>query len=842
MSSTERELFISVLEVESPIARRSLLKRLCPEDHALRTRVETLLETHERGSQFLVMPAIEQLMPSTTGAMGPLFGKLTRLEETASDSQTGGTDAEFGDTRILEYLESSTRADSLGRLAHYDLLEIVGQGAFGTVFKALDEKLQRTVAIKMLSVDYAATSPARKRFLREARMAAAIRHENVVAIYAVEESPIPYIVMEYVSGLTLQQHLLQTGPLDFVDVLRLGKQIADGLAAAHAQQVIHRDVKPSNILLGHKAEARAKLTDFGLARTSDDASITHSGLIAGTPLYMAPEQVLGHRLDHRADLFSFGSVLYEMLRGRPPFRAPTMHAVMKRVAEETPRALDEVIPETPTWMIAIVSKLHAKDPADRYGSATEVSELLARCLTDLEQGCVPRLPTASASNSSRFSAMPSRLTRLYSGVGNQCVSIAAGLLLTLIIGVGVSDATGVTQLVSTVVRLTTGAGTLVLETDDPNTKVLIDGEEVVVRGAGIAELTLRPGQHQVAVMKDGVLAKRELVSIERNGRSVLQVRLEPDDRRSHSETPAATEVRSPSTLASNVAVEGVVGMLLSADCEWSEPINLGTEINSESEDSQTTLSADGCRMMFFSRRNGTHGIYECRRDSIDQSFGAPVRVPPEDLNDSRFQFSPGLSSDGLSMVFSCRDKQLDLFISHRESRDEPWQRAKELNSELKLERNAMHASFSPSGLTLAFSSSRPVGKAGAMDIWIAHRRSLNSPWTPAKALGNAINTDRFEGHPQLLDDNQTLLFVRSYDVGHSGHPLMRQYLAQRNNQGEIEVQHLNSPVSHSFFLLPDGKSMYFSRCGPPGRGAPQGLWLTQRVPKRTVAEGDKVKL
>ncbi|WP_218934698.1 serine/threonine-protein kinase [Rosistilla ulvae] len=774
--------------------------------------------------------------------MDQLLGGSTRREEPASEAQTTDCGSELGDMQILGYLEPSTCPKSLGRLAHYDLLEIVGQGAFGTVFRAFDEKLQRMVAIKMLSVDFAATSPARKRFLREARTAAAIRHENVVAIYAVEESPIPYIVMEYVSGMTLQQRLLQTGPLDLADVLRLGKQVANGLAAAHAQQVIHRDVKPSNILLECNAEARGKLTDFGLARTSDDASITHSGMIAGTPLYMAPEQVLGHRLDHRADLFSLGSVLYEMLCGRPPFRAPTMHAVMKRVAEDTPRGLDEIIPETPDWMIAIVSKLHEKNPAARYGSATEVGDLLQRCLIDLEQGCIPSLPKQPRLVSPRFSAIPATLTRLHSGFGNPFVSIAAGLMLTLIIGVGISDATGVTQLVSTVIRLTTGAGTLVLATDDPNTQVMIDGEEVVIRGAGIKELTLRPGQHQVAVMKDGVLAKRELVSIERNGRSVLQVRLEPDAQPSHAAASAAGEVRPHSAPRAAMPVDEVVQRLLSPDYEWSEPINLGREINSESEDSQTTLSADGCRMMFFSRRNGTHGIYECRRDNLDQPFGKPVRIPPGDLNDSRFQFSPGLSSDGLSLVFSCRDKKLDLFISHRESRDEPWQRAKELNRELKLRSNAMHPSFSPSGLTLAFSSSRPGGKAGAMDIWIAHRRHLNAPWTPAKALGNAINTDRFEGYPQLLDDNQTLLFVRSYDVGHSGHPLMRQYLAQRNNQGEIEVQHLNSPVSHSFFLLPDAKSMYFSRCGPPGRGAPQGLWLTRRVPKRTVADGGRANL
>ena len=155
----------------------------------------------------------------------------------------------------------------------------------------------------------------------------------MVAIHAVEDAPIPYLVMEYIPGKTLQQRLDEHGPLDLPDVLRLGKQIADGLAAAHGQDLIHRDIKPGNILLEGGMDERVKITDFGLARTADDASMTQSGMIAGTPMYMVPEQALGQKLDQRADLFSFGSVLYQMISGRPPFRTPTTMAVLKRVTE-----------------------------------------------------------------------------------------------------------------------------------------------------------------------------------------------------------------------------------------------------------------------------------------------------------------------------------------------------------------------------------------------------------------------------------------------------------------------------------------------------------------------------
>src|SRR5262249_23318525 len=143
----------------------------------------------------------------------------------------------------------STKQGSLGRLGHYEVLAVLGRGAFGIVVRALDDVLQRVVAIKVLSPQLASTSPARKRFLREARAAARVRHENVVAIYAVEETPLPHLVMEYVPGQTLQQMLDQTGPLETQDVLRIGEQIARGLAAAHEQGLIHRDIKPGNILL-----------------------------------------------------------------------------------------------------------------------------------------------------------------------------------------------------------------------------------------------------------------------------------------------------------------------------------------------------------------------------------------------------------------------------------------------------------------------------------------------------------------------------------------------------------------------------------------------------------------
>jgi hypothetical protein len=250
------------------------------------------------------------------------------------------------------------------------------------------------VAIKVMAPELATTSPARKRFLREARASAQIRHEHVVSVYDVGEKPIPYLVMEFVPGQTLQQRLDQRGPLDVPDVLRLGIQIAEGLAAAHAQDLIHRDIKPGNILLETSVQDHVKITDFGLARAADDASMTKSGMIAGTPMYMAPEQALGLKLDQRADLFSLGSVLYQMVSGRAPFRAPSTLAVLKRLTEDTPRPIQEIIPETPDWLCNIIARLHAKNPDERFQTAREVADLLEQHLAHWQQPSKALLPAA----------------------------------------------------------------------------------------------------------------------------------------------------------------------------------------------------------------------------------------------------------------------------------------------------------------------------------------------------------------------------------------------------------------------------------------------------------------
>jgi serine/threonine-protein kinase len=309
----------------------------------------------------------------------------------------------------LEFLVPSENPAYLGRLGPYEVVGALGEGGMGVVLKAFDPSLSRVVAIKVLAPQMAASGAARRRFSREAKAAAAVVHEHVVAIHAVDtdaRSGLPYLVMPYVDGRSLQQRIDHDGPLRTEEILRIGMQTAQGLAAAHAQGLVHRDIKPSNILLENGVE-RVKITDFGLARAVDDASRSESGVVAGTPQYMSPEQARGETVDHRSDLFSLGSVLYAMCAGHSPFRAKTTMGVLRRVCDEAPRPLGEVNPEVPEELEAVIERLHAKDPAQRYQSAAEVAEALGRQLAQLQRaGRRPARQAAGAGRPSGGRALP----------------------------------------------------------------------------------------------------------------------------------------------------------------------------------------------------------------------------------------------------------------------------------------------------------------------------------------------------------------------------------------------------------------------------------------------------
>src|SRR5262245_24550600 len=263
------------------------------------------------------------------------------------------------DDVALDFLDPPEGASHLGSLSTFNIMRVVGRGGMGVVLHAVDTCLERDVAIKVLDPELAHDELARTRFCREARAAASISHENVVAVHSVEHEEgkdLPFLVMELISGESLEKKIERQGRLSLKEIVGIGRQTAAGLAAAHEKGLIHRDIKPANILLEQSGQ-RVKLTDFGLARAAEDVRLTRTGLVAGTPLYMSPEQASGDELDARSDLFSLGIVLYELATGEPPFNGKTPLAVLKRLTEEQPRPLRERNPEIPEWFAHIVDKL-----------------------------------------------------------------------------------------------------------------------------------------------------------------------------------------------------------------------------------------------------------------------------------------------------------------------------------------------------------------------------------------------------------------------------------------------------------------------------------------------------
>lgn len=305
---------------------------------------------------------------------------------------SSASDDSFATDFAVDFLEPGGDPAMLGRLGEYEIVQVIGRGGMGVVLKGFQKELNRYVAVKVLAPHLAMSGAARRRFAREAQATAAIVNPHVMAIHSVNaNAKLPYLVMPFVACESLQQRLDRQGPLDVKDVLRIGLQAAIGLAAAHAQGLVHRDVKPANILLETSVE-RVMLTDFGLARAVDDATLTRTGIIAGTPQYMSPEQANGDAVDHRSDLFSLGSVLYAMCTARPPFRAETTFGVLRRIRETPPRPIREINADIPEWLERIVLKLLSKSPDDRIESATEIATLLEQCLAHVQQPTTVSLP------------------------------------------------------------------------------------------------------------------------------------------------------------------------------------------------------------------------------------------------------------------------------------------------------------------------------------------------------------------------------------------------------------------------------------------------------------------
>jgi serine/threonine protein kinase len=263
-------------------------------------------------------------------------------------------------------------------LGDYRVLGLIGSGAMGRVYLAHDDRLDRRVAIKVMSSRSAGNAAARQRFIRESRSVGAIENPHVMTIHQVgEQDGVPYIVMQLLEGRTLRDHRDASGRLPLGEVLRIGREIAAGLAAAHRRGIVHRDIKPANVFL--EGESRSvRIIDFGLARELDAhaTALTHDGALVGTPSYMPPERIDDGDLDASSDLFGLGVILYELLADRLPFEGRSVAAVLTAIARGTPTPLAEIAPEVPREVGDLVMRLIAHDRAARPADARVVAEEL----------------------------------------------------------------------------------------------------------------------------------------------------------------------------------------------------------------------------------------------------------------------------------------------------------------------------------------------------------------------------------------------------------------------------------------------------------------------------------
>ena len=309
-------------------------------------------------------------------------GELETRDLVPSESHCVEGDFGYGTESLLG---PPKHPEMIGRIGRYDVEREIGRGGMGVVFKAHDAELNRPLAIKVLAPHLANHGPARKRFAQEARAAAGVLHPNVIAVHDVDnEGNTPFIVMPYIAGASLQTVVEQNGPIDELEIVRMALQIAAGLTPAHAQGLVHRDIKPANILVERGAN-RVIITDFGLARAENDASMTRTGWLTGTPNYMSPEQTRGQRLDHRSDLFSLGSLLYFLATGRLPFRAESPLGVLNRIQNDEPTPVREVNPRISKTLSNIIHALLKKDVLHRYQTAGDLHEVLEQHLAHLHQ-------------------------------------------------------------------------------------------------------------------------------------------------------------------------------------------------------------------------------------------------------------------------------------------------------------------------------------------------------------------------------------------------------------------------------------------------------------------------
>ncbi|MEM9347613.1 MAG: protein kinase [Planctomycetota bacterium] len=727
MISSDKDIFLQALEIEDPAQRGAFLDEACQGDEQLRSRVDTLLRSAEMLGGFLETPAmVEQF-------------DLSQSNETEKD--------------VLSFLSPGDQEGSLGRIGHFEVQSVLGEGGAGLVLKAMDTKLSRHIAIKVLSPLIAANRNARVRFVAEANAAAAISHPNVTAIHTIDEhNQLPYLVMEWVDGQTLERAIQERGRLAIASAIKIGLQIARGLAAAHKQGLIHRDIKPANILLVSESE-QVKITDFGLARAIDDASVTQAGFMSGTPQYMSPEQAAGETLDQRTDLFSLGCVLYAMCTGASPFKADTTIATIRRLCDETPQPINKVNPSVPHDLCILIDKLLEKKPEDRWQSAEEIIGLLAgqlQALSGLDSNLTmrsllsaqqsvdesngPGVLCQKDSSDQQSSSKPGRVAKAV------FLSVIILSLLTLL-----SELSGVTQFLAGKPSRTSDVKPLneTSGSDGPSTAESFYERLTSDRYRWSEPINLGPPISTVYDESYPRLTADGLLLVFSSTRPY----------------PEGQSTSGDIWIAERPSV----------DAPFSEPVNQGPSINTERVEGQPSLSGDGLILVFSRQRLDGSGydLWVANRDSRDSPWSQAQKMGGGFIGEYEYNNCANLSIDGLTLDFTSMALGGRPCIPQRSTRlsvTDPWPDPTDISlTTAPLTRNFQTFNFA-SGNHLAVMLSIPdEGRT------LFVRETADNPWVRLEVtdedlrpegtnVGNAF--ERF-----ISVDGSTIIYDASWDTG-----------------------------------------------------------------------------
>ncbi len=303
----------------------------------------------------------------------PGLKPIRNLDDTVSPD---GPVPKDRNAELTKFLQPPQQPDELGRLGKYRVIKVLGAGGMGVVFEAEDSVLKRRVALKALLPGICSSADARERFLREAQSSAALQHDNVVTVHDVSEAnDVPFLAMQLLQGEALDTRLAREPILPMSEVLRIGREAAEGLAAAHERGMVHRDIKPANLFL-EAPKGRVKILDFGLARPTGESKLTQFGTIVGTPGYLSPEQASGKPVDARGDLFSLGCVLYRLTTGELPFKGEDMLAMLTALVTTHPTAPNQVNPDVPAPLSDLIMRMLSRDRDRRPPWAREVANTL----------------------------------------------------------------------------------------------------------------------------------------------------------------------------------------------------------------------------------------------------------------------------------------------------------------------------------------------------------------------------------------------------------------------------------------------------------------------------------